>query len=217
MNRSNGGASIVAIEGSAVLAKETTVSARPTLAQVEASTVLAKDATVTARPTLAQVEASTVLAKDATVTARPTLAQVEASTILAKTNNVALQGTPTDADSSPLPTGLLATSDVAPAAGGFGAPVLFFTTNTGVSTVIDFLYVEAASAGDTYEVELMQGPPGTEVGVSRIRFQTPVGGIPAPIPIKCPRIAAGINVSIRARNKTAASESVRLHIIYHEE
>jgi hypothetical protein len=108
----------------ASVANETTVSNRPTLAQIEGSTVLAKDSTVAKdatvakeatlvnRPTLAQIEGSTVLAKDSTVAKdatvakdstvakdatvakeatlvnRPTLAQIEGSTVLAKKSDV---------------------------------------------------------------------------------------------------------------------------------
>jgi len=101
----------------ASVANETTVSNRPTLAQIEGSTVLAKDSTVAKdatvakeatlvnRPTLAQIEGSTVLAKDSTVAKdatvakeatlvnRPTLAQIEGSTVLAKDSTVAKDAT----------------------------------------------------------------------------------------------------------------------------
>ena len=63
----------------ASVANETTVSNRPTLAQIEGSTVLAKDSTVAKDATVA---------KEATLVNRPTLAQIEGSTVLAKKSDV---------------------------------------------------------------------------------------------------------------------------------
>jgi hypothetical protein len=75
----------------ASVANETTVGDRPTLAQIEGSTVLAKDSTVAKDATVAKdstVAKDATVAKEATLVNRPTLVQIEGSTVLAKKSDV---------------------------------------------------------------------------------------------------------------------------------